>query len=410
MRSLGFVHKRAGLYISAAGFKRWRGRQYQNARTLRDSVAVCEDGTEYNLAEIAEKGVGNPSVRRSETMARIKGAERYADQRGDSGLFVTLTVPSELHAVDSRSLTPGAGRNVTPREAQQWLGTQWARARAKLHRNGIPVYGLRVAEPHHDGTPHWHLLLFAPPHALDSLTATLHDYFVNGSLDRARRKHACKIVAIDRSRGSATGYVAKYVAKAIDGYGLSDATTLDTDGYQITLGIDPEDSAQRVRAWASQWGIRQFQFVGLPPIGPWRELRRLARIEENQDAEALRQSADDGDYGLYITLMGGAAATAQDRPARVRFALDTDKGRYGEPKYRAYLTACGGSYTTRPLKWTIEYRPGQNVIERSGEAASTWTRGNNCTEAATVRSAAPIIRGLHSISATVAIKVKATTT
>jgi hypothetical protein len=108
--------------------------------------------------------------------------------------------------------------------------------------------------------------------------------------------------------------------------------------------------------------------------------------------------------------MGGAAATAQDRPARVRYALDTDKGRYGEPKYRAYLTACGGSYTTRPLKWTIEYRPGQNVIERSGEAASTWTRGNNCTEAATVRSAAPIIRGLRSISATVAIKVKATTT
>ncbi|MFT4463977.1 MAG: replication endonuclease [Sodalis sp. (in: enterobacteria)] len=39
----------------------------------------------------------------------------------------------------------------------------WACARDKCHRQGLRFFGMRVAEPHHDGTTHAHLLIFARP-------------------------------------------------------------------------------------------------------------------------------------------------------------------------------------------------------------------------------------------------------
>ncbi|AWN16619.1 replication endonuclease [Salinisphaera sp. LB1] len=384
-RSFGLVHKRAGLYISEYGFQRYIGRQESNARALNDTMAVCETGEEFSLAEIADKGLSNPSIRRNEMMGRINGIERYAEARGDVALFASITTPPELHAVHSKSLEPGDGQHVTPREGQEWLMAQWKKFRAKLKRASINAYGLRVAEPHHDGTPHWHVLLFVDPAQADLLRRMLTVYFVAGSTDRARQERACDIQAIDPQRGSATGYIAKYISKGMDGHGLDYAATLDSDGQQVGLETDPKDAAQRVRAWASQWGIRQFQFMGTPAIGPWRELRRIRNeIEGNPKAEALRKAADEGDYARYMELMGGAAVKASARPAHVRYAADTECGRYGETKQRAYLDAFGVTYTTRPVRWIIEYQPSGE--SRNGDNAEQFGRNVTGSGATGIRA------------------------
>lgn len=91
-----------------------------------------------------------------------------------------------------------------------------------------------------------------------------------------------KIKWLDPER-SATGYVAKYIAKNVDGCG--------SNGESIGMnfdGLDAPTAAQRVRAWASLWRIRQFQQIGGAPVTLYRELRRIANLDSAEfDSDAL---------------------------------------------------------------------------------------------------------------------------
>jgi hypothetical protein len=108
-----------------------------------------------------------------------------------------------------------------PGQAQKYLTKVWSRIRAKLARQGIQPYGFRIAEPNHDGTPHWHLLVFVAPEHLADLQATIWKYALQDSPDKpGALKHRVDFKLIDAGKGTAAGYIAKYVAKNIDGYKL----------------------------------------------------------------------------------------------------------------------------------------------------------------------------------------------
>lgn len=352
---LGMVHKHADIYASDTTCERRREQKRRNRAALEAMQAVNELGDTFTLDQLAEKSVSNPVIRRGELMTRIAGFERVANQQGDAIMFYTVTCPSRMHA----RLRDGGKENpkydgTTPREAHKYLCGVWARVRALLHRRGIYVYGFRIAEPHHDGCPHWHLLLCMCNDDEPAVTKAIRDAALqeDGS-EVGASLHRCKAMAIDPRKGSAAGYVAKYVAKNIDGFGV------DVDLF----GKDPKKGAQRVDAWASTWGIRQFQQIGGPSVTVWRELRRIDSAPES--VEPLRAAADAGEWEKFVSLCGGPSSARAAHPlALIKRARSS---RYGEEAQRIIGVAAradGLFVLTRLHTWTIRRK--NNGAQQSG--------------------------------------------
>lgn len=59
--------------------------------------------------------------------------------------------------------------------------------------------------------------------------------------ENGAQAHRVNVIAIDRSKGTGTSYLAKYIAKGIDGHGLD----MDIDGGE------PRSAAERVKAWST---------------------------------------------------------------------------------------------------------------------------------------------------------------
>ena len=270
MRARGHVQKRKALYCTDWALRRRQSQKHRQRAMLSEAIAINETGQQFTLQELADKSVSNPELRRHELMTRIAGMEQLAKERGEVAIFATLTAPSLFHAtLNSGRENPlyiAAGKPSVA-QAQEWLCRQWARARARLHRLGVVLSGFRVAEPHHDGTPHWHGLFFVAADQEKTLRHVIKSVWLaeHGS-EPGARKHRAKFVKIDAARGSAAGYVAKYVAKNIDGFNVG----ADYEAIQQ----DTSNTAARVEAWAATHRIRQFQQIGGARVGIWRECRR----------------------------------------------------------------------------------------------------------------------------------------
>jgi hypothetical protein len=370
-RQNGRVSKTREIYVSDAAFGLYAARKQASLEYLQDNSLMNDQGQVFTLADLSEKGVSNPEIRFVEMMVRTKGLEAYADSLGYEGQFVTITAPSKYHRY-SKNQNNANWCGANPNEVNKYFKDFWQRIRAKLAREGIHYFGLRVAEPHHDGSPHWHLILFVPPSASSRIKEIFRDYALKEDGDEiGARKYRIDFKKIDKAKGSAAAYIAKYISKSINGQGLT------TDLY----GKDAISSASRIVAWASIWGIRQFQFFGGSPIGPWRELRRVNTSVCNT-YEPFRKAADESDFYSYILQMlsGGLKIYREERLDLETGEVSAPLNKYGEPLVLPIKGVVLGDIdplVTRFFSWSLVVNEASGA--RSDAHREAWTRVNNCT-------------------------------
>ncbi|HCE4768791.1 TPA: replication endonuclease [Vibrio parahaemolyticus] len=284
--AMGQVSSKASPYASWDCVREHQAQQTANYEYIKQCQLLDEEtGEEADLWDMVKKSVANPAIRRHELMVRCRGCEDIGNELGLQGLFLTLTTPAKYHNSYKKGGFIGHWNGASPRDAQTYLNNVWQRIRAKLGRKDIRWFGVRVAEPHHDGTPHWHLLIWVKPEDKELVTEIFVDYATKedkhelfdkqGKFDHSAR---CDVGEIDPEKGTATGYIAKYISKNIDGFAMDDEVSDET-------GKSVKDMAKNVSAWKSRWNIRQFQFFGGAPVTTYRELRRFA----NQNKKAFME-------------------------------------------------------------------------------------------------------------------------
>ncbi|KOO14409.1 replication initiation protein, partial [Vibrio xuii] len=172
-------------------------------------------------------------------------------------------------------------------------------------------------------TPHNHMLFFVRPEDKVTVSRFLRSHALSDSPNEpGATKYRFKAETINWNKGSAVGYVAKYLSKNIDGENIQTDKGTDLDGKSASSAVV---SFNRIQ------GIRQFQFYGGPSVTVWREMRRFREEFKEDDAvilgnqlskdehfvlETIRKAADDGDFKRFVVAMGGVFVRRNDQEVK----------------------------------------------------------------------------------------------
>ncbi|EIG0792547.1 replication endonuclease [Salmonella enterica] len=392
---VGDVRRQRSVICSPQWVQHWlasrkRGREIMAETDLEDE----ETGETLPLLSAVDASVSNNEKRRAEMLTRVKGLEELAaldhmSQDSDYvALFFTWTAPQQYHAWLETGRRNRKWNGASPRETQRYFTRTFKNFSTALTRRDIHIFGMHVTESHHDGTPHWHGILFVRREQ----EATLRDVFegyANAENCSAHRpgkppeQSQLMIKPVDKRMGSLTAYITKHICRNLEGCAPG--------GRDKETGRPWTELARHSAAWASLWGIKQFQFTGGPPVSVWRELRKLSDQKQADSVSPvfgeLHHAAGAGDWAEYTRLQGGLPAARKNLTMRTWYqaASEPDEcGQYTAIIKGVYLPGTGKApVATRTRKWKVK-TPRQNVKpgfmkNRRKPALTPWTRINNCT-------------------------------
>ncbi|EJC0147750.1 TPA: replication endonuclease [Escherichia coli] len=403
LRAAGRVSRKQSPYISHESLLEFREKRQRTRDFLKSWDIENEDGERLSLEDVYWAGLGNPRNRRNEMMVCVRGMEMVAELRADVAFFITVTTPSRFHSVNENGSLNPKYNGATVRDASDYLVYDFfAAVRKKIKKEGLGWYGVRTAEPHHDGTPHWHMLVFTSPENAERIIEIMREAAIKSDRhelgDDISPRFKCE--KIDPEKGTPASYIATYIGKNLDASAFHNNDPKTGKPYvDEESGKTMAETVENAIAWASLHRIRQFQFFGIPPRQVWRELRRLAsQMERNpaspkhldhDDIDAIMAAADVGCFATYIMKQGGVLIPRNQYLVRTAYETADEANDYGEFPQRIYgicAPSLGERYTicTHPDEWklvkketTPDNRTGEG-FDLQGDPVAPWTRGNNC--------------------------------
>jgi hypothetical protein len=266
---------------------KFRKTQEEISQKTLESVYVSRVGA-GEVTTLADIAKGQEQRRFNQLFHISKNLQSVADDAGFEGYFVTFTAPGNYHP------NPALGKcsydQARLRSGHEYIQDRWKLIRARLAKLKCPLsietfFGMRFVEAHKDGCAHWHLLFFTTPERFSIFENLANEYFPS------RRQWDYE--KVDRSRGEASSYLFKYVAKTVNSSKFDDARLLPDEEDESRLEKDQASlkHVDRVTATLRAQRIRQFQCFGIR--NALTKYRVINKIEENINeftSESVRQS------------------------------------------------------------------------------------------------------------------------
>lgn len=217
--------------------------------------------------------------RSAKLYVRALGLETFCNKLGLKGFFVTLTLRGKFHP------NPSTGKNSwdgsTPEQAHDELHRLWRLVQREVNRKFGKLMGIRVEEPHEDGCPHWHLLVYIQPEHEAQLRKIIKRYFGNGI--------AAKVEALNPAKGRGASYIMKYILPV--------------------LNAGANTAAARYQAHRATWGKRAIQIFDCPGSSTiWDQMRRIKPDSDDYQtlsgyARELHSAACSNDYCEFLCVL-----------------------------------------------------------------------------------------------------------
>lgn len=169
-----------------------------------------QTGQTFSLKDCIVSSNHNPQRYYGEIQNRIDTLQREANNAKLIPVFLTLTLPSEFHRLKQTKqghlIKNPKFNGVDPKDAVKILTKMLSRLRQdrslkELSKNQRMYY--RVNEPHKDGTPHTHILLFIPQDRIER---------VENAFNRLFYSKSNKFV---KDIQNAKNYIMKYINKTL---------------------------------------------------------------------------------------------------------------------------------------------------------------------------------------------------